>query len=56
MIKTFDFEGVKLREAIFETFVVVIKEMQIFLEPVFKAIVYKEEWKKNWTFKQKWNG
>ena len=30
--------------------------MQIFLEPVFGAIVDKEEWKKNWTFKQKWNG
>ena len=37
-------------------FTVVIGEMQIFLEPVFGAIVDKEEWKKNWTFKQKWNG
>ena len=36
-------------------FAVVIKEMQIFLEPVFDAIVDEEEWKKNWTFKQKWN-
>ena len=36
-------------------FAVVIKEMQKFLEPVFDAIVDEEEWKKNWTFKQKWN-
>ena len=98
LARTFDFEGVKLRAAIFETlkkretpydrdsfkrvlalsededmqkrwryflknikddmpeFAVVIKEMQIFLEPVFDAIVDEEEWKKNWTFKQKWNG
>ena len=98
LARTFDFEGAKLRAAIFETlkkretpydrdsfkrilalsededmqkrwryflknmkddtleFAVVIKEMQIFLEPVFDAIVDEEEWKKNWTFKQKWNG
>lgn len=98
LARTFDFEGTKLRAAIFETlkkretpydrdsfkrvlalsededmqkrwryflknikddtleFAVVIKEMQIFLEPVFDAIVDEEEWKKNWTFKQKWNG
>ena len=97
LARTFDFEGVKLRAAIFETlkkrqtpydrdsfkrilalsededmqkrwryflknikdgsleFAVVIKEMQKFLEPVFDAIVDEEEWKKNWTFKQKWN-
>ena len=97
LARTFDFEGAKLRAAIFETlkkretpydrdsfkrilalsededmqkrwryflknmkddtleFAVVIKEMQIFLEPVFDAIVDEEEWKKNWTFKQKWN-
>ena len=97
LAKTFDFEGAKLRAAIFETlkkretpydrdsfkrilalsededmqkrwryflknikddtleFAVVIKEMQKFLEPVFDAIVDEEEWKKNWTFKQKWN-
>ena len=97
LARTFDFEGTKLRAAIFETlkkretpydrdsfkrilalsededmqkrwryflknikdgtleFVVVIKEMQKFLEPVFDAIVDEEEWKKNWTFKQKWN-
>ncbi len=97
LARTFDFEGAKLRAAIFETlkkretpydrdsfkrilalsededmqkrwryflknikdgtleFVVVIKEMQKFLEPVFDAIVDEEEWKKNWTFKQKWN-
>lgn len=98
LARTFDFEGAKLRAAIFETlkkretpydrdsfkrilalsededmqkrwryflknikddtleFAVVIKEMQKFLEPVFDAIVDEEEWKKNWTFKQKWNG
>lgn len=98
LARTFDFEGTKLRAAIFETlkkretpydrdsfkrilalsededmqkrwryflknikdgtleFAVVIKEMQKFLEPVFDAIVDEEEWKKNWTFKQKWNG
>lgn len=97
LARTFDFEGTKLRAAIFETlrkretpydrdsfkrilalsededmqkrwryflknikdgsleFAVVIKEMQKFLEPVFDAIVDEEEWKKNWTFKQKWN-
>ena len=97
LARTFDFEGAKLRAAIFETlkkretpydrdsfkrilalsededmqkrwryflknikddtleFAVVIKEMQKFLEPVFDAIVDEEEWKKNWTFKQKWN-
>ena len=97
LARTFDFEGAKLRAAIFETlkkretpydrdsfkrilalsededmqkrwryflknikddtleFAVVIKEMQKFLEPVFDAIVNEEEWKKNWTFKQKWN-
>ncbi len=97
LARTFDFEGAKLRTAIFETlkkretpydrdsfkrilalsededmqkrwryflknikdgtleFAVVIKEMQKFLEPVFDAIVDEEEWKKNWTFKQKWN-
>ena len=97
LARTFDFEGAKLRAAIFETlkkretpydrdsfkrilalsedediqkrwryflknikdgtleFEVVIKEMQKFLEPVFDAIVDEEEWKKNWTFKQKWN-
>ena len=97
LARTFDFEGMKLRAAIFETlkkretpydrdsfkrilalsededmqkrwryflknikdgtleFAVVIKEMQKFLEPVFDAIVDEEEWKKNWTFKQKWN-
>lgn len=97
LARTFDFEGAKLRVAIFETlkkretpydrdsfkrilalsededmqkrwryflknikdgsleFAVVIKEMQKFLEPVFDAIVDEEEWKKNWTFKQKWN-
>ena len=37
-------------------FAVVIKEMQIFLDLVVDAIVDEEEWKKNWTFKQKWNG
>lgn len=98
LARTFDFEGAKLRAAIFETlkkretpydrdsfkrilalsededmqkrwryflknmkddtleFAVVIKEMQKFLEPLFDAIVDEEEWKKNWTFKQKWNG
>ena len=98
LARTFDFEGTKLRAAIFETLkkretsydrdsfkrilalsededmqkrwryflknikdgslevAVVIKEMQKFLEPVFDAIVDEEEWKKNWTFKQKWNG
>ncbi len=97
LARTFDFEGAKLRAAIFETlkkretpydrdsfkrilalsedgdmqkrwryflknmkddtleFAVVIKEIQKFLEPVFDAIVDEEEWKKNWTFKQKWN-
>ena len=97
LARTFDFEGAKLRAAIFVTlkkretpydrdsfkrilalsededmqkrwryflknikdgtleFAVVIKEMQKFLEPVFDAIVDEEEWKKNWTFKQKWN-
>ena len=97
LARTFDFEGAKLRAAIFETlkkretpydrdsfkrilalsededmqkrwryflknikddtleFAVVIKGMQKFLEPVFDAIVDEEEWKKNWTFKQKWN-
>ena len=37
-------------------FEVVIVEIQTFIEPVFDAIVDEEEWKKNWTFKQKWNG
>ena len=97
LARTFDFEGVKLRAAIFETlkkretpydrdsfkrvlalsededmqkrwryflknmkdvtleFEVIIAEIQTFIEPVFDAIVDEEEWKKNWTFKQKWN-
>lgn len=97
LARTFDFEGAKLRAAIFETlkkrqtpydrdsfkrilalsededmqkrwryflknikdvtleFEVVIVEIQTFIEPVFDAIVDEEEWKKNWTFKQKWN-
>ena len=91
LARTFDFEGVKLRAAIFETlkkretpydrdsfkrvlalsededmqkrwryflknikddmpeFAVVIKEMQIFLEPVFNAIVDEGEWDKEWN-------
>ncbi|MCI9448399.1 MAG: nucleotidyl transferase AbiEii/AbiGii toxin family protein, partial [Lachnospiraceae bacterium] len=91
LARTFDFEGVKLRAAIFETlkkretpydrdsfkrvlalsededmqkrwryflknmkndtleFAVVIKEMQIFLEPVFDAIVDEGEWDKEWN-------
>ena len=97
LARTFDFEGAKLRAAIFETlkkretpydrdsfkrilalsedediqkrwryflknmkdvtleFEVIIAEIQTFIEPVFDAIVDEEEWKKNWTFKQKWN-
>lgn len=98
LARTFDFEGAKLRAAIFETlkkretpydrdsfkrilalsededmqkrwryflknikddtleFAVVIKEMQIFLEPVFDVIVNEEEWQKMWNSKViKWD-
>lgn len=98
LARTFDFEGAKLRVAIFETlkkretpydrdsfkrilalsededmqkrwryflknikddtleFAVVIKEMQIFLEPVFDVIVNEEEWQKMWNSKViKWD-
>ena len=98
LARTFDFEGAKLRAAIFETlkkretpydrdsfkrilalsededmqkrwryflknikddtleFAVVIKEMQIFLEPVFDVIVNEEELQKMWNSKViKWD-
>lgn len=98
LARTFDFEGTKLRAAIFETlkkretpydrdsfkrilalsededmqkrwryflknikddtleFAVVIKEMQIFLEPVFDVIVNEEELQKMWNSKViKWD-
>jgi len=37
-------------------FVMVIEEIQRFLEPVFEAVVNEGEWRKNWTFKHRWNG
>lgn len=94
--KTFDFDGVILQTAVFETlqqrgtpydrdsfkriislaedediqkrwknflknikddtleFLVVIAEIQIFLEPVFDAIVNEEEWQKMWSGEFKW--
>ena len=90
LARTFDFDGVRLQTAIFETlqrrgtpydkdsfkrilaladdvdmqkrwkvflknikedtleFVVVIDEIQVFLEPVFEAIVNEDEWQYNW--------
>lgn len=35
-------------------FAVVIKEIQVFLEPVFDAIVNKKEWQNKWTSLEKW--
>ena len=36
-------------------FSIVIEEIQIFLEPVFKAIVSEDEWQKQWNHSTKWN-
>ncbi|MCM1191003.1 MAG: nucleotidyl transferase AbiEii/AbiGii toxin family protein [Butyrivibrio sp.] len=36
-------------------FAVVINEIQVFLEPVFDAIVNEEEWQKEWSFLLKWH-
>ena len=36
-------------------FSVVIDEIQIFLEPVFEAIVNEDEWQKVWNFITKWD-
>ena len=36
-------------------FIVVITEMQTFLEPVFDAIVNEDEWQKEWSFIAKWH-
>ena len=35
-------------------FSVVITEIQIFLEPVFKAIVNEEEWQRQWRYNMNW--
>ncbi len=35
-------------------FSIVIKEIQIFLEPVFNAIVSEDEWQKQWNHSTKW--
>lgn len=35
-------------------FSLVISEIQIFLEPVFDAMVNEEEWQKQWSFNLKW--
>ena len=31
-----------------------ITEIQIFLEPVFKAIVNEEEWQRQWRYNMNW--
>lgn len=36
-------------------FSAVIEEIQIFLEPVFDAIVNEDEWQAEWNFIRKWN-
>ncbi|MCU0078041.1 nucleotidyl transferase AbiEii/AbiGii toxin family protein [Extibacter muris] len=36
-------------------FTVVIDELQVFLEPVFEAIVNEDEWQKQWNYNN-WNG
>lgn len=36
-------------------FSVVIDELQVFLEPVFEAIVNEDEWQEQWNFIMKWN-
>ena len=50
-----EYPGVVALKDVTLEFEVIIAEIQTFIEPVFDAIVDEEEWKKNWTFKQKWN-
>lgn len=35
-------------------FSVIIKKIQIFLEPAFNAIVNEDEWQRQWTAKNRW--
>ena len=48
---TFFLEELNYKKIEFE---IIIKNIQIFLEPVFNAIVNETDWKKHWNYSTKW--